>query len=296
MDLTKTPLWTALITPMHTDGSVDYNSLEKLVRAQEEAGNGLLVLGSTGEALNLDEEEKDKILSFVIGLKPKTPIMAGIGGINLKATLASIKKYEALTGIHAYLMVTPLYAKPGARGQEQWFRALMDASSRPCMLYNVPGRSAVAMHKDAVRNLVGHKNFWAIKEASGSVEEFRGYRDACQNKVALYSGDDALLPDFVPNGACGLVSVASNSWPMATALYTKMALDHSLTHADLWRDASGALFLASNPVPVKVLMHHKGMIETPVLRAPLTHEDMVKSDMLFAADRNINEWLMAQKK
>lgn len=296
MDFKNITLWTALITPMHHDGSIDYASLEQLVRAQEQSGNGLLVLGSTGEALNLDEEEKDKILSFVIGLKPSTPIMAGIGGINLKATLATIKKYEALEGIHAYLMVTPLYAKPGAKGQEQWFRSLMDASSRACMLYNVPGRSAVALHKDAVRKLVGHKNFWAIKEASGSVDEFKGYRDAGQEKIALFSGDDALLPDFVPHAAKGLVSVAANCWPVATQLYTRQALEHSLTHADLWRDASGALFLASNPVPVKVLMHQKAMIQSPVLRAPLTHEDMVKEDMLFAADRNINEWLMAQSK
>lgn len=296
MDLNNITLWTALITPMQNDGNVDYASLEKLVRAQEQSGNGLLVLGSTGEALNLDEEEKDKILSFVIGLKPTTPIMAGIGGINLKSTLETIKKYEALKGIHAYLMVTPLYAKPGAKGQEQWFRSLMDASSRPCMLYNVPGRSAVALNKDAVRNLVGHKNFWAIKEASGSVDEFKSYRDAGQEKIALFSGDDALLPDFVPHSAKGLVSVASNCWPVATKLYTQQSLAQTLTHADLWRDASGALFLASNPVPVKVLMKQKGMIETPILRAPLTHEDMVKEDMLFAADRNINEWLMAQSK
>lgn len=296
MDLKNSALWTALITPMLEDGSVDYPSLEKLVRAQESAGNALLVLGSTGEALNLDEEEKDKILSFVLGLKPTTPVMVGIGGINLKSTLATIKKYEVIKGIDAYLMVTPLYAKPGAKGQEQWFRALMDASSRPCMLYNVPGRSAVALNKEAVKNLVGHQNFWAIKEASGSVSEFKAYRDACQDKIALFSGDDALLPDFAAHKAVGLVSVASNCWPEATALYTKLALSGELTHADLWRDASGALFLASNPVPVKVLMHQKGDIQSPVLRAPLTHEDMVKSDMLFAADRNINEWLMAQKR
>lgn len=295
MDLTKTALWTALITPMNQNAQIDYAALEKLVRAQEQAGNGLLVLGSTAEALNLDEDEKDQILSFVLSLKPQSPIMVGIGGINLKGTIETLKKYESINGIAAYLMVTPLYAKPGAKGQEHWFRTLLDASSRPCMLYNVPSRSGVSLSKDAVKNLVGHKNFWAIKEASGSVSEFKSYREASQDKIALFSGDDAMLPDFVPHKACGLVSVAANCWPLATALYTKLALEQTLAHAQLWRDASSALFLAANPVPVKVLMHHKGNLQSPLLRAPLSHEDMVQTDMVLAADRNINEWLLAQK-
>src|SRR5690606_30822499 len=120
--------------------------------------------------------------------------------------------------------VTPLYAKPGAKGQIQWFKTLMDAVSRPVMLYNVPGRTAVAMSLEAVGALNSHKNFWAIKEASGSVEKMKEYLKAAGGKQ-VYCGDDALTPDFVQAGAVGLVSVASNAWPKETHLYVKQCLD-----------------------------------------------------------------------
>jgi 4-hydroxy-tetrahydrodipicolinate synthase len=283
-------LWTALITPMLGDGTIDFDGLTKLVRAQEEAGNGLLVLGSTGEALNLNPQERESVVKHVLSLKPKSPVMVGLPGSELDATLELLKSYEAMDGIHAYLMVTPLYAKPGRHGQSAWFKTLLDTATRPCMLYNVPGRTAVAMHEDTVQDLKDHPRFFALKEASGSPEQFRRYANIVGDNVLMMSGDDALCPEFAPFNLKGLVSVASNVWPVQTARYIQKVLDGSLKHAELWKDCSNALFVASNPIPVKALMAKKQMIASPALKLPLDARDMQKLDLLEASDRHINEW------
>ena len=284
------PLWTALITPFTQEGQVDYPSLTKLLKRQEKAGNGLLILGSTGEALNLGENERKSIIEFVCAQKLTVPIMAGVGGINLPETLDWVAYLEKLA-IHAYLMVTPLYAKPGAEGQYHWFKTLMDAVTRPVMLYNIPGRAGVALHHLAVQRLQDHPNFWAIKEASGSAEEFARYQHDAPQGVVM-SGDDPLLPNYVPHGCQGLVSVASNLWPEETKLYMELALKGGLKNAPLWKECCQALFLASNPIPAKVLSHQLGLISTPNLRAPLTHLELNAGQIqtLQAAHEKILAW------
>ena len=115
MNINDFPLWTALITPMSPDTSVDFESLEAILCEQEKASNGILILGSTGESLNLCEQERKDILQFTLDLKLKVPLMAGVGGTNLRETLEWVSYLNTLD-LHAYLMVTPLYAKPGGLG------------------------------------------------------------------------------------------------------------------------------------------------------------------------------------
>jgi 4-hydroxy-tetrahydrodipicolinate synthase len=294
MNVTNYSLWTAVVTPLTQTSGVDYRSLSSVVRDQEEAGNGLLILGSTAEALNLPLEEKKKIVDHVIAMNPKTPIMVGVGGHQLEETLEWINFLET-KNINAYLMVTPIYAKPGPVGQYQWFKTLMDAVTKPVMLYNVPGRSAVAMATEAVEKLSNHKNFWAIKEASGSVEKFKAYLKAANGKP-VYCGDDALMPDFALAGAAGLVSVASNAWPKETNLYVKKCLDKTFDDKQLWTDASNSLFVASNPVPVKRLMFENGKIATPFMVSPLTHEDMADATPVLKANEAVKNWFQRNSK
>lgn len=294
MDINQFPLWTALVTPLDQDGKVDFTSLTKIVNQQTTAQNGLLILGSTAEALNLKLSDKKAILEHVINMKPSSPIMVGVGGHQLEETLEWLSYLETLP-IHAYLMVTPLYAKPGAHGQTQWFKTLMDAVTRPVMLYNVPGRTAVAMSVEAVKNLNTHKNFWAIKEASGSVEKMKEYLAAAGGK-RVYCGDDALMPEFSAAGAVGLVSVASNAWPAETNLYVRKCLDKTLEEKQMWADASNSLFIASNPVPVKRLMSERGDIATPKMVPPLSDLDLASADVLLAHDKNVKQWYGDYKK
>lgn len=294
MNLTNYALWTAVVTPLSHSFAVDYRALNSIIHDQEEAGNGLLILGSTAEALNLALEEKKKIVDHVIAMNPKSPVMVGVGGHQLEETLEWIKFLETRK-IDAYLMVTPLYAKPGPIGQYQWFKTLMDAVTKPVMLYNVPGRSAVAMSTEAVEKLSTHKNFWAIKEASGSVEKFKGYLKAANGKP-VYCGDDALMPDFALAGAAGLVSVASNAWPKETNLYVKQCLNKIFDDKQLWTDASNSLFVVSNPVPVKRLMFENGKIQTPFMVAPLSHEDMTDASPVLKANDQVKSWYQRNAK
>lgn len=288
MELTNTKLWTALITPLKKDHSVDYDSLEKIAKEQESAQNGVLVLGSTGEALNLSLKSKKEIINFVCGLNLKVPVMAGIGGHNLEEQIDWLNWLEERP-VQAYLMVVPHYAKPGPQGQIHWFKTLMQKTKRPVMLYNVPGRSAKELEIEALLELRDLPNFWAVKEASGDLAKFKEY-DKASGDAPVYCGDDALFYKFAQNGSSGLVSVASNAWPEETASYVAACLAQDLDEVELWKSASLSLFEASNPVPVKRLMKINGQIEEDVVMPPLSQKDLSNEENLKAYDRKIKAW------
>jgi 4-hydroxy-tetrahydrodipicolinate synthase len=288
------PVWTALVTPLTATGQPDMTSFEGLLREQEEAGNGVLILGSTGEALNLSPEERRLVVEFTTSLDLQVPVMAGVGGHHLPDIISWLCYLET-RAIDAYLMVTPLYAKPGREGQFHWFSTLMDFVSRPVMLYNIPGRTGAPLNLETVERLHDHRNFWSIKEASGSVDDYLDYRRA-SNGAVMFSGDDVMLPDFAAHGAAGVVSVAANVWPRATRLYSEMAVAGTLTDDDiaLWRRAAGSLFVASNPVPAKAVLAAEGRIRTPEVKLPLHRNDMTSLDMVRGCSEEIGEWYRAQ--
>jgi 4-hydroxy-tetrahydrodipicolinate synthase len=282
-------LWTALVTPLDQHGDVDYNTLTKLVSDQEAAHNGILLLGSTGEGLALTLNEQQAIVEHVCQLKPSVPLMVAVGGSNLKQQIECVNYCNTLP-IHSFLLGSPLYAKPGAIGQTHWFESLLNASAHPCMLYNVPGRSAVSIPTATIQNLQNNKNLWALKEASGSIAQFEAYRQAAPN-LAIFSGDDALMPYFAQAGAKGLVSVAANAWPAQTHEFVKRSL--SGQHPNLfaqWTSAIDSLFAVANPIPVKVLMHLQGRLSSPQLRPPLTHLELTQTDCITTANNTILSW------
>ncbi|WP_278382720.1 4-hydroxy-tetrahydrodipicolinate synthase [Pseudoalteromonas distincta] len=282
-------LWTALVTPFDQHGDVDYNTLTKLVSDQEAAHNGILLLGSTGEGLALTLKEQQAIVEHVCQLKPTVPLMVAVGGSNLKQQIEWVNYCNTLP-IHSFLLGSPLYAKPGAIGQTHWFESLLNASAHPCMLYNVPGRSAVSIPAATIQNLQNNKNLWALKEASGSIAQFEAYRQAAPN-LAIFSGDDALMPYFAQAGAKGLVSVAANAWPKQTHEFVKRSL--SGQHPNLfaqWSSAINSLFAVANPIPVKVLMHLQGRLSSPQLRPPLTHLELTQTDCITTANNTILSW------
>ena len=282
-------LWTALVTPFDQHGDVDYNTLTKLVSDQEAAHNGILLLGSTGEGLALTLKEQQAIVEHLCQLKPTVPLMVAVGGSNLKQQIEWVNYCNTLP-IHSFLLGSPLYAKPGAIGQTHWFESLLNASAHPCMLYNVPGRSGVSIPVQTVTNLQNHKKLWALKEASGNIAQFEAYRQAAPN-LALFSGDDALMPYFAQAGAKGLVSVAANAWPAQTHEFVKRSL--SGQHPNLfaqWSSAINSLFAVANPIPVKVLMHLQGRLSSPQLRPPLTHLELTQTDCITTANNTILSW------
>lgn len=292
--LTEVVLWTALVTPMTATGEVDFANLDRLVTDQAEVGNGVLLLGSTGEGLALSPLEQRRIVSYVCELAPETPLMVAVGGQQLEEQLQWLDFCNELP-VDAYLLASPLYAKPGPRGQAAWFGALLARAQRPCMIYNVPSRSGVALDPQVLASLATEPNFWAIKEASGSIDDFAAFRRACP-AVAIYSGDDALLPYVSQCGAAGLVSVCANAWPEATQRYVRACLNGlGAAMVPLWPEAIAPLFAVANPIPVKILMHQQQVLNEATLRLPLTVDELNELTPLLAADQRITDWLCQQR-
>lgn len=290
--LTNISTFTALVTPFNEDGTVDYLSLDLLIVKQVEAGNGLLLLGSTGEGLALTTQEKLCLLRHVCEQNLPVPILVGVGGFQLEKTLDWLETCEALA-IDGYLLVTPIYARPGPQGQVEWFRKLLDAVSRPCMLYNHPTRVGCSLEIEVLQKLKRHPNFWALKEASGSLEQFRAYRNAAP-EIALFSGIDDLMPLLATEGAAGLVSVMGNAWPQATSCYVQLAQQKKITEDN---PLLPAIYSVNNrnPVSIKVLLHALNQIRTPQLRAPLSREDGSSPEELLAHHLEVEKWMQIQE-
>lgn len=287
----KYSTWTATVTPLKEDGCFDKASLEGLLRQQEGAGNGIVLLGSTGEALSFSEEEKKEIALFVTTLDLAVPVLLGIGGFRLEEQLSWISYAENLA-FDGYLLVTPIYTRPGRHGQTHWFSTLLNATKKPCMLYNVPHRSGCKLSIDTVRDLVDHPNLWAIKEAGGSHEEMHNLVETFPS-IDVFTGCDELIADHIALGAKGVVSVMANAWPKAVHQYVEMCLlKEEQGCRSLWMQAANTVN-TNNPVALKQLLKMQGRIETLLTRPPLHADDVVKNDELACIDCLVNAWAKA---
>lgn len=239
---------------------------------QAKAKNGVVLLGSTGEGLSLTNSEKRTLVKFVCKLKLNTKIIIGVPGINLHQTLEWLNFCKDIP-IHGYLMTTPIYTKPGVIGQTLWFEKLLEKAHVPAMFYNIPSRAGVSLHTETVCNLSSHERFWAIKDSSGTVDTLIKYKKVAPN-IEVFCGDDDMMHDMATHGTAGLVSVASNVWPHVAHEYVKQCLNGKSLHTDVWQQACKALFIASNPIPTKALLHDIGLIEHRTVRLPLSTQDL----------------------
>lgn len=278
----RNPLWTALITPLTSEGEVDFVSVKELVKRQEDAGNGLLLLGSTGEGFNLHEKQRKAIVEAVCEQNPNIPLMIGVGG-NLLETQLDWIAFCNVFPIQAFCLITPTYSRPGGHGQLHWFTALMNASHHPCLIYNHPGRGGCPLHLHAVEKLRHHPRFWAIKEASGSIEEFKTYRQAAPN-IMIFSGNDNMIRELYQEGANGLIAVMSNVWPHATRRYVEEAMQGIEGNYFMKGLQASHAVNKLNPLPCKFLLQKKGLIATSLTRPPLSMEDLPNLDELLLTD------------
>ncbi|MED7819889.1 MULTISPECIES: 4-hydroxy-tetrahydrodipicolinate synthase [unclassified Francisella] len=282
-------LYTAIVTPMLNNGEIDYDSFERILRYQADADCGILILGSTGEALALSFEEQCEVVKFTCSLELDTPIMVGVGGSRLEQQVEWIE-FCNTQNIDCFLLVTPLYAKPGTVGQTNWFLRLLDAAQRPCVFYNVPSRTGVNLSYEALKNIKDHKNAWAIKEASGDCEHFRKYAETAPN-LRMYSGEDGMLPELSNYGAIGLISVISNIWPRQVKSYVKESVSKTIQkdYCQTWKHATKACFEVANPIPVKVWLEYDGVIKTNTLRAPLVADELTDITNLKKANSLVKQ-------
>lgn len=264
----------ALVTPFKQDGGVDEQALRRLVRLQVEGGTDFLVVqGTTGETATLTEEEKKHVLAVVIDEnKGALPVVLGFGGNNTQALVADMKAFSN-DGVDGYLCVSPYYNKPSQEGIYQHFLALSQATDKPIILYNVPGRTGSNMSAATTLRLAQLPNIVAVKEASGNLDQVMQIIQEAPNDFTVLSGDDGLTLPMMALGGHGVISVVANACP---EVYSKIVKGMQANDYATARKAHYALlnithqfFAEGNPAGVKVALNERGICEE-VLRLPLT--------------------------
>jgi 4-hydroxy-tetrahydrodipicolinate synthase len=264
----------ALITPFKEDGSVDYESLGRLLDYQLANGADFLcILATTGETPTLTTEEKQTIKDFIVDrVKGRVPILMGCGGNNTRAVVEELKTAD-FRGVDGVLSVCPYYNKPSQEGLYQHFRAIAQATSLPVVLYNVPGRTGVNLKAETTVRLARDcKNIVAVKEASGNLEQVDEIIKNKPSNFDVISGDDALTFPMISCGAVGVISVIGNALPKEFSKMIRLQMrgeyDAARKIHHRFTDLFGLLFVDGNPAGVKAMLHEMGMIEN-VLRLPL---------------------------
>lgn len=261
-------LGTALITPFKADKSVDYDALTRLLDTQLTGHvDYIVVLGTTGEAATMTEDEKREVRTFIRKyVNGRLPLVLGVGGNNTAAVCESLRTMD-LTGFEAILSVCPYYNKPNQEGLYQHFCAVAKASPIPIILYNVPGRTGVNLLPETVMRIYETQpdKIAGIKEASGNVEQIKHLIDLAKDKLLVISGDDGIACEIMEAGGAGLISVASNAFP--EDFYD---IVHKKDHAKQaqYDQIIKLLFKEGNPVGIKAVLTQKGIIQN-YLRLPL---------------------------
>ena len=264
----------ALVTPFTKDKAVDYKGLDKLVNHVIGGGvDYLVVLGTTGESVTLNKEEKNKVVAQVIKSNAgRLPVVIGIGGNNTYELIETMKDTD-FTGIDAILSASPMYNKPTQEGIYQHYKALAKVAPRPIILYNVPGRTASNMSPETTVRLANDfKNIIGIKEASGSLEQAMKIYQGMPADFYLISGDDALAVPFVASGGEGVISVVANALPktFSNAIHLTLNNDTKAAKKEHYRvfDIINMLFEEGNPGGVKAALQILGVCGADV-RLPL---------------------------
>ncbi|MGQ3012775.1 MAG: 4-hydroxy-tetrahydrodipicolinate synthase [Flavobacteriales bacterium] len=264
----------AIVTPFKKDGSIDYNALENLINFWIKGDvEYLVVMGTTGESVTLSAEEKKALLAFTAEkIHGRVPLVVGIGGNNTSEVVQNLETYD-LSKVDAVLSVAPYYNKPNQQGYFEHFMAVADASPKPVILYNVPGRTGSNMTAATTLKLANaHKNILGIKEASGNLEQIT---DIIMNKpehFQVISGDDALTLPIIASGGTGVISVVANAYPYEFSEMVRFCLADDFEsarelHFKLF-DFTRFIFLDGNPGGIKAALYKKGLCEN-TLRAPL---------------------------
>lgn len=264
----------ALVTPMEADGSLDIESLRKLVEFHIEQGtDGIVAVGTTGESATLTPEEHCAVVKLVVEqVKGRVPVIAGTGSNSTQEAIELTKEAKHL-GADACLLVTPYYNKPTQEGLYLHHKAIAEAVEIPQILYNVPGRTGCDLLPETAARISHIPNVIGIKEATGKLDRLAAILASAKPGFLLYSGDDATGTEFCLSGGHGVISVTANVAPrlMHTMIAAALAGDRLQAEAidaklaGLHKD----LFIESNPIPVKWAVHAMGLSKQGI-RLPLT--------------------------
>ncbi len=272
---------TALLTPFR-GGEVDYTSYAATVDWQVTTGVDFLVpLGTTAETPTLTESEKLQLLEVTLQHADGHPVLAGVGSNSLNGTLANMR---LLQDADAFLVVVPFYNKPPQRGMFQYFKAVAQATDKPIVLYNVPGRTSSNIEPDTVLALAREvPNIIGIKEASGNVAQIKAILDARPEGFSVFSGNDDQTCELMQLGADGVISVASNVFPSAMVDFVHALQEGKFQEAEKMHQRLlplfKALFVEPSPIPAKAAMAQLGLMDNS-LRLPLVPATAATEELL----------------
>ena len=264
---------TALVTPLNANG-VDYEAFERLIEWQIEEGvNALVIAGTTGEGSTLTDEEHKEVLRFSVEkVNGRVPVIAGTGS-NDTAYAIALTKFACEVGCDAMLLVTPYYNKATQRGLIESFTAIADASTKPCILYNVPSRTGCNLTPASCAVLAKHPNIVGVKEASGNISQIAEIAALTKGEFDIYSGNDDQIVPLLSLGGKGVISVLSNVLPKKTVeicdKFFAGDLEGSRNIQLELLPLINSLFCEVNPIPVKAAVAAMGYGENYV-RLPLT--------------------------
>ena len=284
----------ALVTPMHADGSLDYESLESLIDWHIQSGtSGIVAVGTTGESATVSVMEHLKIIEQTIEfVDGRIPVIAGTGANSTQEAL-ELTQTAASLGADFALIVTPYYNKPNQEGLYQHYMKIADSVEIPQILYNVPSRTACDLRPETVSRLSYHPNIVGIKEAVDDpvrLDELMSIRDRVndQKYFAVLSGDDPTFSEFMSTGGDGVISVAANILPSQVAKICGLNLEGHYEDAkelnDMYKDIFELLFIESNPIPVKWMLEQMTKINSgirlPLISLDSQYHDAIKNEMI----------------
>lgn len=263
----------AIVTPFR-NGRVDERALGDLIEFQIANGtHGIVPCGTTGESATLSHEEHDRVVAFTVeAVKRRVPVIAGTGSNSTDEAIA-LTRHAKQAGADGALLITPYYNKPMQEGLFRHYKAVAEAVDLPLVLYNIPGRTSVNMTPSTVARLAAFRNIVAIKEGSGSLVQVSEIIQSCGDRITVLSGDDALTLPMMVLGARGVVTVTANLAPADMAAMVNAFAAGRLAEARRLHfkmaPLFAALFLETNPIPVKEALAMMGKIDSE-LRLPLS--------------------------
>ncbi|WP_411678601.1 4-hydroxy-tetrahydrodipicolinate synthase [Clostridium thailandense] len=270
----------AIVTPFNENG-VDFKKLEELLEWHIKSGtDAVIVCGTTGEGSTMTEQERKETIKFAVDVVNKRiPVIAGTGTNNTAASI-NMSKWAESIGVDGLLVITPYYNKTTQKGLVEHFKAIATSVKAPIIVYNVPGRTGMNITPKTLKELCQFDNIVAVKEASGNISQIAEIKALCGDRLDIYSGNDDQIIPILSLGGVGVISVLANIIPKDTHDMCELFLSGKTKEAlKLQLDSlalTNALFIETNPIPVKTAMNLLGM-NVGNLRLPLC--DMVDSNL-----------------
>ena len=277
----------AIITPFR-DGKIDYEDFARIIEFQIANGtDAIVVCGTTGEASTLSDDEHIAAIEFTVKQTAgRIPVIAGTGS-NDTAYAIWLTQEACRVGADAMLVVTPYYNKASTKGLINHFTAIADASTKPVILYNVPGRTGCNISLPVYRELAKHPNIVATKEASGNISAIAELIAEVGDQLDVYSGNDDQIVPILSLGGKGVISVLSNVMPQETHDICQLYFDGKVKESAALQlkllDLINNLFIEVNPIPVKAAMNLMGYctkeVRPPMCEPEEAHLEILKASM-----------------